>query len=518
MAPNDTALPVGLISLGPWKIDIEGYRVYGPDGGTSGLSARTDDLLLLLCRHPNQIVTREQILATVWADRVVEDAAVSNCVWQIRKALGERGKDILQTRARRGYLLAIPEHSESEAPVINVHTAAPLPLPDFTSDEPSRPHVSEILPASIPSAAPPSRRSRRGLLLSALLLVFAALAALFWTIRRDPLSGRITLGPDATITASIVLPEKLDWMRKAVLHSAVEQAYLRGSSVLLFEDRQQRNPFADPHLQVIVLSGNQDRIDAELSIDHDRGQFSERYRGPPEGLDEAIGDLMIRTLPPAMRKPSPAVDTLVSGLVSELRYDYQSALIDYRSAVAGNPSLVEARIAIARALSELNRGREALDSVDSLLGEHPLDAAQRCELDLLLITLARDRIARPACAHVDDSLKLMELDARETVRRLQSDSNKRYGARTWRERQYHYIIALTIAGEWQQAESEITRTVRIATEAGWRGVAIYADSLRALVAAERGDIGVASKIRMRAADRMEATGDIDTALYLRTSA
>ncbi len=49
-------------------------------GGAGGLTARAEHLLLLLARYPNLLVTREQILETVWAGRVVEDTAITNCV------------------------------------------------------------------------------------------------------------------------------------------------------------------------------------------------------------------------------------------------------------------------------------------------------------------------------------------------------------------------------------------------------------------------------------------------------
>ena len=57
----------------------------------------------MLGRYPNLLMTREQILEIVWAGRVVEDAAITNCIWQIRKAIGQRGREVLRTRVERGY-------------------------------------------------------------------------------------------------------------------------------------------------------------------------------------------------------------------------------------------------------------------------------------------------------------------------------------------------------------------------------------------------------------------------------
>ncbi len=90
--------------LGSLVIDLDHGAVSG-EQGSSGLTPRAEALLLLLSRRANTLVSREEILETVWAGRVVEDAAITNGVWQIRRALGPTGKDILQTRSKRGYLL-----------------------------------------------------------------------------------------------------------------------------------------------------------------------------------------------------------------------------------------------------------------------------------------------------------------------------------------------------------------------------------------------------------------------------
>ena len=95
--------------LGSLTIDLDQGVVLSEGGGASGLTPRAEDLLLLLARRANILVSREDILETVWAGRVVEDAAITHCVWQVRRALGDDGKDILQTRPKRGYVLVVPD-------------------------------------------------------------------------------------------------------------------------------------------------------------------------------------------------------------------------------------------------------------------------------------------------------------------------------------------------------------------------------------------------------------------------
>jgi DNA-binding winged helix-turn-helix (wHTH) protein/tetratricopeptide (TPR) repeat protein len=139
------------LELGSLQVDLARETV-AIDGVVGGLSPRAEALLLLLCRYPNLLVSREQILREVWADRVVEEAAVSHCIWQIRKAIGQQGKNVLQMRSKRGYLLAVPEsawivHDESEPSSFEEHAVPGAPLAEMGED-------TDIDTAADPDASP----------------------------------------------------------------------------------------------------------------------------------------------------------------------------------------------------------------------------------------------------------------------------------------------------------------------------------------------------------------------------
>ena len=108
MDTSESAPIASRLLIGRLRVDLSRDVVSCVDEHT-GLSPRAEDLLLLLCRHPGALVTREQILQRVWQGAVVEDGAITNCVWQIRRALGPDGKDILQTRTKRGYVLVVAD-------------------------------------------------------------------------------------------------------------------------------------------------------------------------------------------------------------------------------------------------------------------------------------------------------------------------------------------------------------------------------------------------------------------------
>lgn len=70
------------------------------------LPPKAAEILALLLEKNGQIVTREDLLATVWKDTFVEEGNINYTISLLRKALGD--KDIIQTVPRRGYKLVTP--------------------------------------------------------------------------------------------------------------------------------------------------------------------------------------------------------------------------------------------------------------------------------------------------------------------------------------------------------------------------------------------------------------------------
>lgn len=75
-------------------------------GHVASLRPRTAKLLLQLAKRAPELVTKDELLREVWADLVVTDNSLSQCVSEIRRELGEAGETILQTVQRRGFKLA----------------------------------------------------------------------------------------------------------------------------------------------------------------------------------------------------------------------------------------------------------------------------------------------------------------------------------------------------------------------------------------------------------------------------
>jgi serine/threonine-protein kinase len=87
-----------------------------PDDGSLVSSNRSQrleplltNLLVFLCSHPGQVVSKEQIIAAVWNDRFISDATIKASFYQLPKALGDdsRNPRFIETLPKRGYRILL---------------------------------------------------------------------------------------------------------------------------------------------------------------------------------------------------------------------------------------------------------------------------------------------------------------------------------------------------------------------------------------------------------------------------
>ncbi len=498
------------LDLGPWRIDLERGTV-AIDSDVSGLSQRAESLLLLLCRHPNALVTREQILDKVWAGRVVEDAVINNCVWQIRQALGEHGKEFLQTRAKRGYVLAVRDEAWCRNPSLSLSTLdeSLSSQRSMNASETEKIIVSVVVPPAIDSVL--ALQSRTIWSYSAVVVLLTAFILLAWYWYRGD-SAAIALRPDAEMSVTVIAPKGLEWLRPTVLRKAVDAAYFRGGAVVVFERLQRSNPFAGPHLQVVIASDDRNDIDAELSLRDGDQLIRERFHGPKHELADAVHDFLLQSLAPAVKAATPADDALISGLTADLLYDHQGALIEYRRAVARDPANQAAKIVIASALYDQGKASEALALNDSIAANAALTETQRCEVNMLYLQLAPDRAKPPMCPTASALAHLKRSEHRDALRELDAIRQRPKGARQWLIDEIIAISAHSRLRETSEAEERITHDQLIAEQAGWQHARLDLDMLRAGLATAKGQTEDVIKTETATADGMQAVGDVRVAI------
>lgn len=74
------------------------------------LTPRASALLAALAERSMQVVTKEELIDRVWGGKAVGDDALTSCVQELRRALGDdpRNPRFVETRHRRGYRLLVP--------------------------------------------------------------------------------------------------------------------------------------------------------------------------------------------------------------------------------------------------------------------------------------------------------------------------------------------------------------------------------------------------------------------------
>jgi DNA-binding winged helix-turn-helix (wHTH) protein/tetratricopeptide (TPR) repeat protein len=502
--------------LGPLTIDLDRGAVSG-EQGPSGLTPRAEALLLLLSRRANTLVAREDILETVWAGRVVEDAAITHCVWQIRRALGPSGKDILQTRSKRGYLLVVPDDAwvrDATTPVAASVDAVPVDgatlaeqVPDAASDERAFPEAqSAVVP---PPAVAPPRRRWRPMIVVALAVCLAIAAIPLWRWLQP--AGAIVLDPQIEMSAAVLAPPSLAWLRDTLLRKTIEQAHLRDVDVVVFQRAQVENPFRGPHLQVRIERVDRRTLDAELILEQGRVRIRERYRGAAEGLPDALQTLLARHLPAPAHSPGAATDAYVAGRLAEARFDRATALLEFRRALTLDTGMTDARIALAGLLFDLGRAEDARAAAQPLVPDRDTDAVRRCRIERLLARIAPDRLGARPCPRAGMVARVERLQLRDALRAIERLSAQPAGAGEWLEQEDALILALLRLQELERAQYEIERARAIAQRAGWPHAALRLEANLGPLHMHRGERRAAADAQTRIADGFDRLGDAGSA-------
>lgn len=101
---QDVQSAVHAYSIGRFRLDLQRGELLR-DGQHIPLRPKSFDVLHCLVSHAGELISRETLLESVWPDLVVTDDSLTQCLIEIRKALGDDEKKIIVTVPRRGYRL-----------------------------------------------------------------------------------------------------------------------------------------------------------------------------------------------------------------------------------------------------------------------------------------------------------------------------------------------------------------------------------------------------------------------------
>lgn len=103
------------LAVGKVFLEPSSGHLYASNGTQVFLRAQTQMVFRILIRNLNQLVSREDLIAEVWPDVAVTDDSLTQCVTEIRRALGDADRALLKTVPKRGFVLTAPEDVPSPA-------------------------------------------------------------------------------------------------------------------------------------------------------------------------------------------------------------------------------------------------------------------------------------------------------------------------------------------------------------------------------------------------------------------
>ena len=100
MSPNILLFP-------PFRLDTVNQQLWR-EADLLALRPKTFEVLLYFAQHPQRLVTKEELLKTIWADVSVSDELLRGYIRELRQLLGDGPKTprYIETVARRRYIPA----------------------------------------------------------------------------------------------------------------------------------------------------------------------------------------------------------------------------------------------------------------------------------------------------------------------------------------------------------------------------------------------------------------------------
>jgi DNA-binding winged helix-turn-helix (wHTH) protein/tetratricopeptide (TPR) repeat protein len=206
------ARPPRCYRLADVVVDLDdGVLVRG--GERFNLAPKTLDVLRFLVAGAPRLVAKEELLDGVWPEQIVEEAALTQRIKELRKLLGDdaRSPRFIETVARRGYRLV--------APVEEVPANLELGAQGGLDPRPSTFDPPLAVPA-VPAPRAPSRSTTRWWTVGAVAVAAGVLAAA-WALR-DGSPGAASPAPERR-RAVAVLPFRAlapdpasDWLKTAL--------------------------------------------------------------------------------------------------------------------------------------------------------------------------------------------------------------------------------------------------------------------------------------------------------------
>ena len=104
-APTAARAAVDRLPLGSFVLDLAAAELLSAERQPAGLRRQALEVLLALGRRAGQVVSKDELMDSVWPDVVVGEGSLTQAIADVRRALGDTGHRLVRNVARRGYML-----------------------------------------------------------------------------------------------------------------------------------------------------------------------------------------------------------------------------------------------------------------------------------------------------------------------------------------------------------------------------------------------------------------------------
>ncbi|MGH8746183.1 MAG: winged helix-turn-helix domain-containing protein, partial [Burkholderiales bacterium] len=118
------------LEIGQWWADRTTNEL-GHAGKAVRIEPKAMEVLMALAARAGEVVSRQELLATVWPGVVVGDEALTQSIIKLRRALRDnpRSPSYIETISKRGYRLIAPVRPGGRAAATRPSRRAPWILP-----------------------------------------------------------------------------------------------------------------------------------------------------------------------------------------------------------------------------------------------------------------------------------------------------------------------------------------------------------------------------------------------------
>jgi TolB-like protein len=99
------------VQIANLTLDLRQEELRDATGARVDLRNRSFAVLRHLVTNAGRVISKDELLAANWPGLTVSDDSLTQCISEIRRVLGEQGRELVRTVARRGYVISLPEQT-----------------------------------------------------------------------------------------------------------------------------------------------------------------------------------------------------------------------------------------------------------------------------------------------------------------------------------------------------------------------------------------------------------------------